>query len=186
VRLAACLGLIYFVSEVVLAIVRRSGGNADSTKDAGSLRILWIVILAGISFGVNLDRRWPTAALPYEHLFAGLGATLFVFGLILRWYSIIRLGRFFTVNVAIAEDHRLIESGPYRLVRHPSYTGALLAFLGFGFSLGNWLALLVIIVPIFVAFAYRIKVEERALVDALGDRYVSYARRTKRLLPFIY
>lgn len=80
----------------------------------------------------------------------------------------------------------MIESGPYRLVRHPSYTGALLAFLGFGFSLGNWLALLVIIVPIFVAFAYRIKVEERALVDALGDRYVSYARRTKRLLPFIY
>lgn len=185
-RLAACLGLIYFVSEVVLAIVRRSGGSADSAKDAGSLRFLWIVILVSISLGVNLGRRWPTAALPYEHLFVGLGVAFFVFGLFLRWCSIIQLGRFFTVNVAIAEDHRLIESGPYRLVRHPSYTGALLAFLGFGLSLGNWLALVVIIVPIFFAFAYRMNVEERALMDALGDRYVSYARRTKRLLPFIY
>jgi protein-S-isoprenylcysteine O-methyltransferase len=186
VRLAACLGLIYLVSEVLLIVARRSGKNADSTKDAGSLRFLWIIILASISLGVNMSRRWPVAALPHQHLFAALGVVIFVAGLILRWYSIIQLGRFFTVNVAIAEDHQLIESGPYRWVRHPSYTGALLAFLGFGLSLGNWLALLVIMVPIFLAFAYRMNVEERALMGALGDRYASYARRTKRLVPFIY
>jgi len=184
--LAAGLGLIYLVSEVLLIVARHARQSAGSTKDAGSLRVLWVVILASISLGVNLSRRWPVAVLPHQHLFAGLGTAIFIAGLILRWYSIIRLGRFFTVNVAIAKDHELIESGPYRWVRHPSYTGALLAFLGFGLSLGNWLALLIIIVPIFFAFAYRMNVEERALMGALGDRYVSYARRTKRLLPFIY
>jgi protein-S-isoprenylcysteine O-methyltransferase Ste14 len=186
VGLATCLGLIYLVSEVLLIVARRSGKNADSTKDAGSLRFLWIIILASISLGVNMSRRWPVAALPYQHLFAALGVIVFVAGLVLRWYSIIQLGRFFTVNVAIAEDHQLIESGPYRWVRHPSYTGALLAFLGFGLSLGNWLALVVITVPISFAFAYRMNVEERALIGALGDRYASYARRRKRLVPFIY
>jgi protein-S-isoprenylcysteine O-methyltransferase Ste14 len=186
VRLAACLGLIYLASEVLLTVARRSGKSADSTKDAGSLRFLWIVILVSISLAVNLSRRWQIAAIPHQHLFAALGVIIFVVGLILRWYSIIELGRFFTVNVAITEDHQLIKSGPYRWVRHPSYTGALLAFLGFGFSLGNWLALLVIMVPIFFAFAYRMKVEERALIGALGDRYASYAQRTKRLVPFIY
>ena len=185
-RLATCLGLIYLVSELLLIVARHSRKSVDSTKDAGSLRMLWIVILASISLGVNLSRRWPVAALPHQHLFAGLGVVIFMAGLILRWYSIIRLGRFFTVNVAIAEDHQLIESGPYRWVRHPSYTGALLAFLGFGLSLGDWLAILVIMVPVFFAFAYRMNVEERALMGALGDRYVSYARKTKRLVPFIY
>ena len=185
-RLAACLGLIYLVSEVLLMVAWRSGKNADSTKDAGSLRFLWIIILASISLGVHMSRRWPVAAFQHPHLFAALGVIIFVVGLILRWYSIIQLGRFFTVNVAIAEDHQLIDSGPYCWVRHPSYTGALLAFLGFGLSLGNWLAFLVIMVPIFLAFAYRMNVEERALMGALGDRYASYARRTKRLVPFIY
>ena len=183
---AACLGLIYLVSEVLLVVARCSRKDADSTKDAGSLHFLWIVILASISLGLNLGRRWPVAALPHGHLVAILGVVIFVAGLILRWYSIIQLGRFFTINVTIAEDHQLIESGPYRWVRHPSYTGALLAFLGFGFLLGNWLALFVIMVPIFFAFVYRMNVEERALKSALGDRYTSYARRTKRLVPFIY
>jgi len=186
VSLAVCLGLIYFVSETLLIVARRSRKYADASKDAGSLHFLWIVILASILLGLNLGTRWPVAALPHQHLFAVLGLVVFVAGLILRWYSIIQLGRFFTINVTSAEDHQLIESGPYRWLRHPSYTGALLAFLGFGLSLGNWLALFVIMVPIFFAFAYRMNVEERALRSALGDRYTSYARRTKRLVPFIY
>jgi hypothetical protein len=96
---------------------------------------------------------------------------LFVGGMVLRWYSIIHLGRFFTVNVAIAADHQLVETGPYRFVRHPSYTGALLAFIGFAIVLRNWASVLVISLPIAFAFLYRINVEERALVQALGERY---------------
>ena len=81
--------------------------------------------------GVFVAQNFPTAALPYAWMFASAGVVLFVAGLLLRWWAIIVLGRFFTVDVSIAEGHELIESGPYRFIRHPSYTGALLAFLGF-------------------------------------------------------
>lgn len=152
--------------------------------DANSLRIIWFVIIFSIFLSVQAQARWPRALLPQWCL--PIGAALFVFGLILRWYSIIHLGRFFTVNVAIAADHQLVETGPYRFIRHPSYTGALLAFIGFAMAMRNWASFLVIAIPIGVAVLYRIKVEERALIQAFGDRYLAYSRQTKSLIPFIY
>jgi protein-S-isoprenylcysteine O-methyltransferase len=109
-----------------------------------------------------------------------------VAGIALRWWAIIHLGRFFTVNVAIAADHRVVDDGPYRFVRHPSYTGALMSFVGLGLTTGNWLAAVVLVVPISVAFLRRITIEERVLAAALGEPYRAYAARTKRLVPFLY
>ncbi|PYL73808.1 MAG: hypothetical protein DMF22_00625 [Verrucomicrobia bacterium] len=80
----------------------------------------------------------------------------------------------------------MIDSGPYRHIRHPTYTGALLAFVGLGFCFGNWLSILFLTVPIIAAFLWRIRIEERALTDALGEDYHAYAARTKRLIPFVY
>jgi protein-S-isoprenylcysteine O-methyltransferase len=107
-------------------------------------------------------------------------------GLALRWYSIIHLGRFFTVNVAIANDHRLIDSGPYHFVRHPSYAGNLLAVAGFSLSFQNWASILLIFVPCCAVILWRIHIEEEALLGALGEQYRGYMRRTKRLIPLIY
>ncbi|MGI9086375.1 MAG: methyltransferase family protein [Chthoniobacterales bacterium] len=179
------LGLILFASEVSLGLTRRSQKDAAAT-DANSLRLLWIVIMASVILGMKAIRFWPEALLPHRPAWALIGLIVFVLGLVLRWYAIIHLGRFFTVNVAIAADHQLVETGPYRFVRHPSYTGALLAFLGFALSLGNWAAILVLVLPIFAAFVYRMNVEERALRSALGQSYLAYIARTRRLLPFIY
>jgi protein-S-isoprenylcysteine O-methyltransferase len=111
---------------------------------------------------------------------------LFVVGLLLRWWAIITLGRFFTVDVTIEKDHEVVERGPFRWVRHPSYTGVLLAFVGVALSLRNWGALVLILVPIFVAFVHRMNVEEEALSRALGERYAEYMTRTKRLIPLVY
>ena len=102
------------------------------------------------------------------------------------WWAIITLGRFFTVDVTIEKDHELVERGPFRMVRHPSYTGVLLAFVGLALTLDNWAALLVILLPIGVAFIHRMNVEEKALSGALGSQYTNYMRRTKRLVPFVY
>ena len=96
------------------------------------------------------------------------------------------LGRLFTFDVAIAEDHRVIDTGPYRYVRHPTYTGSLLSFVGLGLCGGNLLSLVVLLVPITAAFLRRVAIEEAALTAALGARYADYVARTKRLVPFVY
>jgi protein-S-isoprenylcysteine O-methyltransferase len=107
-------------------------------------------------------------------------------GLTLRWYSAAILGKYFTFDVAIQSDQTLIEVGPYRLVRHPSYSGALLSLLGFGLALGNWVGLTVALFCLGSAYAYRIPVEEAALATVLGDAYKQYTKRTWRLVPFLF
>jgi protein-S-isoprenylcysteine O-methyltransferase Ste14 len=96
------------------------------------------------------------------------------------------LGRFFTYNVAVHAGQTVVEAGPYRYIRHPSYTGALITLVGVGLALGNWAALLAILVCTGIAYAYRISVEESALVAALGEPYKEYMRRTRRLVPFLF
>ncbi|HEV2842560.1 MAG TPA: isoprenylcysteine carboxylmethyltransferase family protein [Chthoniobacterales bacterium] len=180
------LGLVYLISEVLLTVTRRSRSRTGTKQDRSTLGVIWLVIMASITAGVYVARNWPAAALPHGEMFALLGVVLFVAGLFLRWWAIITLGRFFTVDVVIEKDHEVVERGPFRVVRHPSYTGVLLAFVGFAFTLRNWAALLIVLVPIFAAFIRRMNVEEDALSRALGSRYADYMRRTKRLVPFIY
>jgi protein-S-isoprenylcysteine O-methyltransferase len=180
----ALLGAVYAISEIVLSITRRSKTGSVS-HDRRSLGLLWGVILFGLWLGLMAVRHFPEGRLPHREFFYLLGLGLFIAGLALRWYSICYLGRFFTVNVSIDADHELIDSGPYRFIRHPSYTGALVAFVGFGLCLGNWLSL-VCIIPIVAAFAWRIRVEENALLGVLGEGYRAYIQRTKRLIPFVY
>jgi protein-S-isoprenylcysteine O-methyltransferase len=184
--LALELGLIYLVSEILLTLTRRSRSKTGTKQDRSTLGIIWLVIAVSITAGVFVAQNFRSAALPHGQMFAIAGVVLFVAGLILRWWAIVILGRFFTVDVTIEKDHELVERGPFRVVRHPSYTGVLLAFVGLGLSLCNWAALLVILLPISAAFIHRMNVEEDALSDALGARYADYIKRTKRLVPFVY
>lgn len=180
------LGLIYLVSEILLTLTRRSRSETGTKQDRSTLGMIWLVITASITAGVFVAQNLQAAALPDGRMLAIFAVVLFVAGLILRWWAIITLGRFFTVDVTIETDHELVERGPFRVVRHPSYTGVLLAFLGLALSLRNWAALLVILLPIGAAFIHRINVEEDALSRALGSRYSQYMKRTKRLVPFVY
>ena len=106
-------------------------------------------------------------------------------GVLVRQYAIAILGRFFSLTVQIAEDHKVVEKGPYRLVRHPSYTGVLITFIGLGLAVQSWGALLALLGVFSVSFGYRMWVEERTLLSELGEDYASYMKRTKRLIPFI-
>ena len=172
----------------------RLSGDASREADRGSLRMLLAVI--GISVGLAwLARRaFPQADVQAllgldaaaTNLVRLAGVGMFVAGLGLRWYSMAWLGRLFTFDVAVAADHRVIDSGPYRRIRHPAYTGALLAYAGIGVCGGNVVSLLALFVPIAWAFLHRIAIEEAALTSALGGRYADYAAGTKRLIPFVY
>lgn len=179
------LSALFGASEFGL-LLRRRANTATSHWDRGSLRRLWLVTLASVIGAFACTRLLPWAALPGRDALLALGLSLFVLGMLLRWYAIIYLGRLFTVDVAIAADHRLIDSGPYRFVRHPSYTGLLLNYIGLGIGLANWVALLVISVPTAIALLGRMRIEESALTASLGQTYRRYAERTARLVPFLY
>jgi protein-S-isoprenylcysteine O-methyltransferase len=181
----ALLGLAYGISEAGLTFLKRSRDDSVDADDS-TLRTLWITILLAVTAAILASTRAPWATMGGARFVFWVGCALFGAGLALRWYSIVYLGRFFTVNVAIHSGHEIIDTGPYARIRHPSYTGALLAFLGLALTLTNWASLALIMVPIFWAFSRRISTEETALASALGSPYTNYMRRTKRLAPFIY
>jgi len=117
---------------------------------------------------------------------AYLGLFLIISGVVIRIAAIRTLGNFFTVNLAIHNDHQLIKKGLYKFIRHPSYTGSLLSFVGLGVSFNNWLSLVVIFIPILISFLYRIKVEEKLMLQQFGSEYINYQKNTKRIIPLIY
>ncbi len=87
--------------------------------------------------------------------------------------------------MTVVPEQPVIEAGPYRLIQHPSSTGLLIMFLGFGLSYTNWLSLLVLMGCALIGLSYCIRVEEHVLQEHLGQRYQEYMRRTKRLIPFV-
>jgi len=111
------------------------------------------------------------------------GEALIVAGAALRVWAMLTLDRFFTFVVGIADDHRVVRDGPYRLIRHPGYAGAIIAMAGVGIALENWLSVLIMLVVPALVFTIRIRVEEAKLVAALGEEYQNYARQTGGLVP---
>ena len=192
-HLSSTLGWIFLASEVLLTMTRRSRSKTGTKQDKSTLGTIWVVIGLSIAAGIFVSRStflWDHGLWMFQMPSGGgvtaLAVGLFAAGLILRWWAIITLGRFFTVDVTIEQDHELVERGPFRWVRHPSYTGVLVAFIGWALTWRNWAVMAVVLVPIFIAFWRRMNVEEEALRAALGERYAEYMKRTKRLLPFIY
>lgn len=174
---------LFPLSEIILAIMRRSSIRVAQNPDRGSLRLLWITVSLAVTLAVLAQWIPPGRMGGSEHAHGILALLFLTGGLTLRWAAICTLGRFFTVDVAIHERHAVVQSGPYRFIRHPSYTGLLLAFLGLGVSFSNWLSMLVLMTPITFAVLNRVKKEEHALAAALGHEYIDYCGRTKRFIP---
>lgn len=178
--------LAWGTGEVLMVIVRRARGVKTEHRDRGSLLVVVAAITVGILAAQRLrDEAVASIALATENRLT-IALAFLVVGVIVRWWSILTLGRYFTVDVAIQHSHEVVQGGPYRWLRHPSYTGALIAFTGVGLAFGDWFAVIVLLVPVMAAIMYRVRVEERALVDALGTNYEEYRTRTKRLIPGVY
>jgi protein-S-isoprenylcysteine O-methyltransferase Ste14 len=179
---ALALYCVTFVAEKILLRGRR----VKTELDKGSLAAFdlsgALTIPAGIVIGFT-DYGRVRAFEPYV---SAAGIALMVAGTVLRWAAIRALWDYFTVNVSILEGQRVIRRGLYGLVRHPSYTGLLLRYLGFGLALANWLSAALVFLPLLAATVYRIRVEEEALGEHFGEEYAAYARATKRLVPGIY
>jgi protein-S-isoprenylcysteine O-methyltransferase len=185
-RLALALVLAWPLAEAIFGAFRRARGEGVEVRDRGSMGRLWLGIgaacmLAGFAQRLPAFRMGGDAATRHW-----LALALIVGGLTLRVVAIVTLGRFFTVNVALHREHRVVRSGPYRWLRHPSYTGALVAFVGLGVLMGSWLSLAIIVALIGAVFLHRVGIEEEALLSRLGEEYRAYSRETRRLIPFVY
>lgn len=174
------------VAEVAVGRRRRPGGQR-SHLDYGSKSILVASQLIGLALGFGLawcapgmSARWQTIGL------FTTGLACMAAGTALRISAIVTLGQFFTLEVAVQKSQPVVRTGSYRYVRHPAYAGSLLSLLGIGLALTNRSSLAVIVTVAFLAYSYRVRVEEQALIQTLGRPYLDYMGSTKKLIPGIY
>jgi protein-S-isoprenylcysteine O-methyltransferase len=184
--LLVVISILFAIAEVVLALLRRAKRHGARVEDRGSMRTLWLTISGSVAAAFALQHvRSARLSFPNPVGLEIMALVLLATGLAIRWWSIFTLGRLFTVDIAIHESHPIIQSGPYRRIRHPSYAGLILAFFGCGLSFASWLSLAVLMVPITAAVLDRIRKEEAVLRSGLGTRYEEYCARTKRLIPWV-
>jgi protein-S-isoprenylcysteine O-methyltransferase Ste14 len=177
--------ILFPISEIALLVFKRTKTSSPAVGDNGSLRLLWFTILTSIAIAVFLLWHPMTVFQIARSTVDVIALCMLSVGSIVRWISIISLGKMFTVNVAIQEKHRLVRVGLYKYVRHPSYTGMLLEFLGLSVFFGTWLCLAIVMIPITMALLYRIQCEEKILVEEFGSEYEVYKAHTKAIIPGI-
>ncbi|MFI9366222.1 methyltransferase family protein [Kitasatospora sp. NPDC053057] len=179
--LVAATALVWLVAEARQGRRRRPEAPAAAHGGTGVLRA---AALAGFAAAYALALGVPGAGTGRGWAWAGLA--LWWCALALRGWSFHALGRYFTFTVRTSPDQPVIDTGPYRYVRHPGYTALLLAVVALGLVIGNWLSPLALTAAFTAGLVHRIRVEEQALLHTLGERYRSYARGRKRLVPGLW
>ena len=169
----------------ILRRAREESKNADS-KDSGSMRVMTVAMSAALllAFPLAFLERWSFPEPRHRSLFAA-GMVLVVLGSLLRRYCWRTLGEYFTGDVQVRSGQPVIRAGPYRLVRHPSYSGGILMNAGVGLALCSWLTLGLLTITAVVTYIYRVRIEEAALLGTLGEPYRAYMRETKRFIPSV-
>lgn len=179
--------VVCFAPEWIGSFFQRPEAGAVK-RDRGSHLVLVLAVVAGIFVAFFFVSGGLSAATLTWHqpLLFWAGIALMFGGLAFRWYAIKVLGKFFTRDVVTRTEQYVVQNGPYRLIRHPSYSGSLLMFLGTGLAMTNWASLLAIMLGVAIGYGYRVRVEERALCADLGQPYRDYMQRTRRFVPYVW
>jgi protein-S-isoprenylcysteine O-methyltransferase Ste14 len=179
---------LWWIPEVVGTFLQRAkAGDQTKVQDRGSYLVLIVLMFAGIGLAFLFANILPRATITWNQLPVFFVGIVFILaGVAFRWYAIWTLGRFFTRNVATHADQKIVQHGPYMLIRHPAYAGTILTMLGLGLAMTNWGSVLILVICNLLGHLYRIHVEEQALMINLGQPYVVYMQHTKRLIPFVY
>jgi protein-S-isoprenylcysteine O-methyltransferase Ste14 len=176
---------LFVLSEYAMR-VRTRHNRTGKPAERWSLLVVVVTIGGGLFAAFRLAHRHATEIGTGRWVIFGLGLALMAAGTFLRQWAVVTLGRFFTVEVRVQPDQTVVDRGPYRWVRHPSYTGMILFLVGVGLALTNWASLLVLALVPTAGLLVRIRSEERVLVASLGESYRVYAARRRRLLPGIW
>lgn len=166
---------------------RRTRADPDDRDDRGSFRVLQVAVFVGLLVSLGAAAFVDATTMPAEPVAFWVGVTFVATGIVVRRVAIRTLREQFSYHVAVRSDHEIIDDGLYRWVRHPSYTGGALCYVGLGVAMGNWIAVVAMVLASVVGYGYRIRVEESVLRDELGDSYEDYAERTPyRLVPYVW
>jgi protein-S-isoprenylcysteine O-methyltransferase Ste14 len=161
--------------------------RGGAQRDRGSLYVVILAAVLGVvaAFVFAHDVRGAGISVARWPIFV-IGLAIVMLGVALRQWAVLCLGKFFTVQVRVRSDQTVVDTGPYRWVRHPSYTAIILSFVGIGVALENWLSLAVLVVVPTIGLVIRIRVEERALLEALGEPYRKFSASRARLIPKVW
>lgn len=173
--------LVLIFQPLAVYLIRRSRTPPVKTRfrNASTVGATVILIPIALWFGYT-----STGSLPDSAFF--LGFLLSILGNVVYFWGYRTLGRNFSLEVVIYQDHQLVERGPYRFIRHPMYTALILASVGLGLMAQSWTAVIIIVIVDALAVWYRVRVEEKALLTQFGDQYRSYSRRVRRFIPGIF
>jgi protein-S-isoprenylcysteine O-methyltransferase Ste14 len=189
---ATCLGqardgerrLLGSLADSLLLYVH--GRGAALRQDRGTRLIVALAIYLGVAAALAIARVPDLRAYANDWWTLGLGIAIVLAGVALRAWAIVSLGRYFRREVTIEPGQRIVRRGPYRVLRHPSYTGLFLIIAGFGLAFGSWVSAAVALLILLVGMLPRIRVEEHALAQAFGADYTDYANSTARVLPYVW
>ncbi|MBI4668778.1 MAG: isoprenylcysteine carboxylmethyltransferase family protein [Elusimicrobia bacterium] len=186
------MNIIGLVVLVVTAIgVATEGLTLTRNKDQlGIPKGDWLSVLLGVlpSFGVltiNIE-CWMRPFFEPNWVLTGAGLALCAGCIVFRGWGKAALGGYYTFSIDIRDDHEVVDYGPYRIVRHPLYFGALLGIIGLPILAHSWLGVFTLTIPTGTVYGIRLFLEDRFLYESLGEPYQAYASRTSRLIPFIW
>lgn len=176
--------LIAYIPEY--ALVSRSRPARGEHTDRGSMKVIMAAGSIG-SLAAFVIAAFPAFQMVHARkIWFAAGLILLLGGSWLRRHCWRMLGQHFTGDVKASAGQPVIDRGAYRWIRHPSYTGGLLMYLGTGLALTSWLSAASIALAGAAGYVYRVRVEEQALHANLGGRYKEYVQRTKRFVPFVF
>ena len=186
---AAALFTVTIAAWGMMELSQRSQPSregATKISGIGGRLVALAFVIATTVVATLTPRVFPAAAIRPGAVAFAAGMVVLLAGLVLRGWSFKALGQYFTHTVMVSSDQPVIASGPYRVLRHPSYTGIILAAIGIGLASANWADLAGLLLLTLTALLWRIRIEEAALLTTLGDRYRAYAAQHKRIVPLVW
>jgi protein-S-isoprenylcysteine O-methyltransferase Ste14 len=171
---------VYAIDYIVPRFTNPDYKRQPLKSDRGSFVFITITITVAISLSIGLRMNRIGILTGW---FQWLGLVVMIAGAGLRQWALIHLGRFFSRTVQIETTHKIITSGPYQWIRHPAYTGMILIYMGISMALGTWLGTLTSFIVVTAGLLYRIRVEEKVLLETFNGAYQTYQQQTWRLFP---
>jgi protein-S-isoprenylcysteine O-methyltransferase Ste14 len=171
----------------VIYLWRDHDEGVSRHAETGNRSFWWILPgCIAIFFAPPLEFLFLRASLPHSLALELAGLVIILLGLLIRLWTRLTIGRMYSGYLRVKIGHVLVTDGPYRLVRHPGYTGFVLMVLGICIGYSSLIGLACIPLLFLPGLAYRMGVEERLLLDHFGEEYRAYAARTKKIIPWAW